>query len=196
MSPILQSLANGSAQGYGAFFGAGAAPAFESIATATGTGSSGTITFSSIPSTYQHLQIRWVCRSSRVSTDDGINLQFNSDTGSNYVRHQLFGDGATASASGGATQTNIPVGVATAASVASNIMGVGILDIHDYASTSKYKTIRSLSGDDQNNTNGIIYLRSGLWQSTNAISSISLISSSSSNWTTQTTFALYGIKGA
>jgi len=176
--------------------GAGGGGSFESIATATGTGSSGTITFSSIPSTYQHLQIRYVCRSSRASTDDGINLQFNSDTGSNYARHQLFGNGATASASGGTTQSNIPVGVATAASVAANIIGVGIIDIHDYASATKYKTIRSFSGDDQNNTNGILYLRSGLWQSTTAISSISLISSSSSNWTTQTTFALYGIKGA
>ena len=34
---------------------------YESIASATGTGSSGTITFSSIPSTYQSLQLRVSC---------------------------------------------------------------------------------------------------------------------------------------
>jgi len=56
---------------------------YESIASASGTGSSGTITFSSIPSTYTHLQIRGIGRNSYPSTQ--VNVRFNSDTGSNYA---------------------------------------------------------------------------------------------------------------
>ena len=81
-------------------------PSYESIASATGTGSSGTITFSSIPGTYQHLQIRI---NSRNDSTDGATttMRFNGDTGSNYARHYLYGDGATVSASGNATTTSM-----------------------------------------------------------------------------------------
>jgi len=193
--PVITTRANASATGYGAFLGAAASTAFESIATATGTGSSGTITFSTIPSTYQHLQIRYNARCTRVNTDAGVHLQFNSDTGTNYTLHQLTGAGSGVSANGSTSQNYITIGVATADSSPANVMGVGIIDIHDYANTSKYKTVRSLVGDDQNNTNGVIYLRSGLWLSTSAITDISIIAQVDS-WTTTTTFALYGIKGA
>jgi hypothetical protein len=167
--------------------------AFESIATATGTGSSGTITFSSIPSTYQHLQLRWT---SRVATTfSTIRIRFNSDTGSNYAYHDLVGGGASASASGSASQTFGYLGGSPGTSYSSNITSVGIVDIHDYASTTKNKTIRNFSGFDTNG-DGSIYLTSSLWMNTNAINTITLTNAANSNWTTLTTFALYGIKGA
>ena len=71
------------------------------------------------------------------------------------------------------------------------MMGVLILDVHDYASTSKNKTIRSLNGNDQNGA-GDIYLTSGLWLSTAAVTSLTLFTSA--NYL-NTTFSLYGIKG-
>jgi hypothetical protein len=173
----------------------GAAGSFESIATATGTGSSGTITFTSIPSTYKHLQLRIRARSSRAATSDFIIVQFNSDTGSNYAHHQLEGDGATASASGAATQANAYVGRAPGTSVAdTNIMGVSIVDIHDYASTTKNKTTRAAYGFDANGS-GYSTLGSGLWQNTSAISTVS-VKLNIGNFLTSSTIALYGIKGA
>ena len=163
------------------------------IARANGDGSSGTITFSSIPSTYQHLQIRWIGRSDSASNDVGIDLRFNSDTGSNYARHWLNGDGSTVSASGAASQSLVNVGRAAGANQTSGIISSGIIDIHDYTSTTKNKTIRSFAGQDFNGS-GTIRLNSGLWMNTNAVTSISLIANAG-NWTTASTFALYGMVG-
>ena len=174
------------------------ATAFESIASATGTGSSATITFSSIPSTYQHLQIRGIARSDLATTATLGRLQFNSDTGSNYAGHTLQGNGSSAIVSGNVSQANIGSVIRVpGTSATADVVGGFIIDIHDYASTSKNKTVRAFTGVDSNtaNTNYRVLMTSGLWMDTSAINSISLFLSSS-NWTTQTTFALYGIKGA
>lgn len=170
-------------------------PSFESIATATGTGSSGTITFSSIPSTYQHLQIRYIARDGRAVTGDSLRMNFNSDTGSNYWNyHTLGGDGASAYAANSSAATFNTFGYAAGTSAAANIMCVGILDILDYANTNKYKTSRSLTGEDFNGS-GDIALFSGLWMSTSAINSITIVTATGTNFTTTSHFALYGIKG-
>lgn len=178
---------------------AGGATSYESIATATGTGSSGTITFSSIPSTFKHLQIRGIARDDRALDYDIVKMQFNSDTGSNYAYHTLRGNGTAASAGGGASQTYIYASNTSAGgNTLSDTMGVFIVDILDYASTTKYKTTRGLAGMDQNFTSsGIqeIRVESGLWMSTSAITSISLITGAG-NFTTATQVALYGIKEA
>jgi hypothetical protein len=176
--------------------GAGGGGSYESIATATGTGASGTITFSSIPSTYSSLQIRVLCRSS--STGRNILVRFNSDSGANYAIHNLRGNGVSAASQAVANNIEIEAGWIATSADATNVMGVSIIDIHDYASTTKNKTLRAMSGIDNNNlttTNERIYLYSGLWMNTTAVNSISLISNSG-NWTTASVFSLYGIKGA
>lgn len=171
---------------------------FESIATASGSGSSNTITFSSIPSTYKHLQVRLLGKSTGAGTG-GVQMlvRLNSDTGSNYSFHYIRAEGTTVAAGGGATNGSIewngvyPLSGATQA----NMMGTGIIDIIDYASTSKYKTVRGFHGWNGNTVdNGWVILNSGLWQSTSAINSVSVIINSGS-WTSDSTFALYGIKG-
>jgi len=78
-----------------------------------------------------------------------------------------------------------------------NLGAVGIIDLHDYASTTKNKTVRSFTGYDFNSLYGVagsVGLRSGLFISTNAVTSIS-ITLAASNFSTQTVFSLYGIKG-
>jgi len=193
---MLQNFTLGSfAQGVSAGGGA-----FESIASATGTGSSGTINFTSIPNTYQHLQIRVIVRDDTASVADAaLNLRLGTptiDTGTNYARHYLDGNGTSVSAAGTASTSTIGL-VRTVAGGGStaNIHGVGIIDIHDYASTTKNKTVRAFTGVDFNNANGALALHSGLWINTGAIQSIRLYISSG-NFTTSSTFALYGIKGA
>lgn len=174
--------------------GAGGGGSFESIATASGTGSSGVITFSSIPSTYQHLQIRAIARDSFASSiiDFGV-LQFNSSS-TGYAAHWLYGDGASVNVTGSASRSSTGWWTSVGDGYAANIMGVTIFDIHDYASTTKNKTIRIFTGADTNGA-GRVGLTSGLWANTNAITSISFISPNA-NFTTNTRFALYGIKGA
>jgi hypothetical protein len=160
---------------------------YESISTVTLGSSQATVTFSSIPSTYKHLQIRGIAKSTTVNH---LDMQFNSDTGNNYAGHQLEGNGTAASASAGATRANIFSVVMMAGT--SPIMGAGIIDILDYANTNKYKTARSLRGYDANGS-GNISLISGLWMNTAAISTITLTARGGSV-DQYTTFALYGIK--
>lgn len=178
----------------------GGGGAYESIATATGTGSSGTITFSSIPSTYTSLQIRLIDKATRTGSfgsNDGY-LRFNGDTGSNYAYHYLIGDGSSASAAGGASQSTMRIARIDQSSYSglSNMMAVAIIDIHDYASTTKNKTVRYVSGNDTNGVgDGQINLGSGLWASTSAVNQVEIYLSGT-NFTTSTVISLYGIKGA
>ena len=174
------------------------ATAFESIATATGTGSNTTLTFSAIPGTYQYLQLRLLTRANDGGSNNAtINVRFNSDSGSNYTRHQLRGDGSAASAFGSVSQTQAFITSGSAGSNAlANTMGVSIIDIHDYVSTTKNKTVRSFTGMDLNSADGQILLTSSLWMNTNAITSISIFQGSGENFTTSTVAALYGVKGA
>ena len=174
--------------------------AYDSIATTTLSSSSASITFSSIPSTYTHLQIRGIAQSNRTTYPDSLMMQFNGDTGTNYSNHYLFGNGSTTTSVGYVSQNQIN----TSSTVPSNsyttsMFNGSVIDILDYANTSKYKTARLLTGADTNGTAGggyytTIGLYSGAWLNTNVITSITLLMGSSS-FTQYSSFALYGIRG-
>jgi len=178
--------------------GAGGGGSFESIASATGTGSSGVIEFSSIPSGYASLQIRMMSRSTSTAATARrrIALTFNSDTGNNYADHTIQGQNTSVYTDGTGSFSQIRVESSCFSETsAGNIMGVGLFDIHDYASTTKYKTVRFVSACETNTSVGAINLSSGLWMNTNAITSITL-TTNVPDYTTTSVFALYGIKGA
>ena len=163
---------------------------FESIATFTANGTTTSYTFTSIPSTYKSLQLRI----NVLGTDgDSIQIGFNNDTTTNYVYHRLSGTG-TAAASGNSTGVSwIPVSDASYQGINPTYPTPIIVDITDYSSSSKYKTVRSFTGIDKNGS-GVVVLSSGLWLNTSAISTI--IVYGFSNLNSGTTIALYGIKGA
>jgi hypothetical protein len=165
---------------------------YESIATANGTGASGTVSFTSIPSTYKHLQVRLLSRSDSAGLNQ-VYIQFNSDTAGNYSSHLFLGDGASASASATANATRMSVSLQGGASTAANIYGGAVVDILDYQDTNKFKTLRGLGGADANGS-GYVWYSSGNWRNTNAISSIQIIAENG-NFLTPSSFALYGIKG-
>jgi hypothetical protein len=170
---------------------------FESIATTTLGSTTSTITFSSIPSTYKSLQIRTLQRVDASVTGYYWNMKINvnSDSGSNYPWHYLQGDGSAASAAGTTATTYIEVNsVAPDQAKTSGIFGTSIIDIHDYASTTKNKTLRYFAGADANGT-GKVTLGSGLWLSTSAITSIVITTNAANGFIAGSTFALYGIKG-
>ena len=183
--------------------GAGAATAYESISTVTvGSGGSSTVTFSSIPSTYTHLQIRIFGQTSRGTYgSDELTMRVGNgsvDTGSNYSVHNLTGNGASVSSGGSANTSNINLNYKLGTTT-SNAFGVLIIDILDYANTNKYKTVRNLTGVDINGTvagfGGEIELSSGSWRSLSSINTITF-TPTNANFTQYTSFALYGIKGA
>jgi hypothetical protein len=173
--------------------GAAAGGDYESIATVTvGSGGSSSISFSSIPSTYQHLQLRTsIKHSAALDLDDSL-VRFNGDTGSNYyILHQIRGNGSAASAGGFGTSTSMLVLPVTGSTVST--FASGVMDILDYDDANKNKTVRTLTGYDANGS-GNIFLRSALWMNTAAVTSIT-ITPPSGTFIEYSSFALYGIKG-
>jgi len=172
------------------------ASSYESIATTTvGAGGVASVTFSSIPSTYTHLQVRILAKFEEPTVAvDSIRTRFNGDSGNNYARHRISGDGSTASSAAATTTSFVNAGDMSTNSSNSGIFGCAILDILDYANTDKYKTTRSLDGNDRNGA-GTVGLRSGLWMNTSAITQISFAAVGGSDFTQYSSFALYGIKG-
>jgi len=173
-----------------------AAGDYESIATVTiGAGGAANVEFTSIPSTFAHLQIRGLAKSASTSSLDNLELQFNADTGSNYKSHFLYGTGSTAAAGvSGGTTTILAARITGGGSSYGNMFGGFVLDILDYANTNKYKTTRSISGHDENGS-GEVFFESGLWLNTNAITSIKLFVNSF-NVAQYSHFALYGLRSA
>ena len=194
--PLITTLAGASTRGYGGLSTFGVPTSYESIQTTTVTsGGTATITFSSIPATYKHLQVRGIARTNRsAANQDAIRYRFNSDSGSNYTLHYLLGNGSTASAGASTSNTSGFMDGFTMSDSLSNTFGAFTLDILDYTNTNKYKTCRALSGREDN-TSGAIWLESTLWTNTAAITSIVLTPNGGTSIDQYSHFALYGIKG-
>jgi len=122
-------------------------------------------------------------------------IRLNNDSAANYAQHQLNGNGATASGNASISLTFIEVIRCTGASTAAGIYAPAIVDILDYASANKYKTVRSLTGNDQNG-HGSALFASGLWLSTAAINQIDITPQSSDTFAVGSVFALYGLRSA
>jgi hypothetical protein len=162
------------------------------------------VTFAGIPAGYKHLQVRCLTRGSTGAAGGSpVYLTINGDTAANYSTHQLIGNGATAYADGHANASYILDGYggfqSWSGGDAANCFGVGIIDLLDYASTTKNKTARALWGRDNNATSGTtgrVMLESGSWRNTAAITSLTFTTDAGSgvNWGAYTQFALYGVK--
>ena len=182
MSPILGIIAS---QNYTRITGS-----YDSIATVTvGTNTPSTVTFSSIPQTYTHLQVRGWWKDADGNQPNEINVQFNGNNFSSYASHWIVGNGSSATASN---------------SIGSNTMFIGkdagygggfVLDLLDYTSSIKKQTFRTLLGADSNGS-GAIYFSSGfLNNGAVPIDSLS-IRSTGYGFAQYSKLALYGIKGA
>lgn len=173
--------------------------AYESIATVSLSSAQASVTFSSIPSTYKHLQVRMISRDSNADTNiNSLYMNFNGVTGTSYSWHKIEALGTgTPNANGIASQGNMWIGGNIANNYTSGIYAAHITDILDYANTSKYTTMKTFGGFDTNGTGtepGHITLTSGMYMSTDVITSIT-ISKSGQNQLANSHFALYGIKG-
>jgi hypothetical protein len=172
---------------------------YESISTVTITGATtgnqvNTIEFTSIPSTYKHLQIRGIYRDTWTAGGVGESyIEFNGDSSASYSYHYLWGTGSAAAAGGGGSVTNGWAGFGARGGSISNTFGGFVIDILDYANTNKYKTVRTLGGADLNGS-GTVALMSASWQKTNAVSSIKFYANGY-GFAQYSSFALYGIKG-
>ena len=158
---------------------------YESIATVpVGAGGQSSIVFTSIPATFQHLQIRLF---SKNNADNGtVGMRYNSDSGANYSFHDLYGNGG---GSGGGALAASSQTTLFACLTGSTQASVAVIDILDYADTNKFKTNRCLIGVDYNGS-GYAWISSGNWRSTAAINSITL----NATFNQYTHAALYGVR--
>ena len=172
--------------------------AMDALATVTvPSGGAASVTFAGIPQGYKHLQIRGIARCTSTASQAVAAMRFNSDSGANYTRHELAGNGSTASAYGAGSNTwagYFTTPSSTTTLYNNNIVGVGVADILDYSNTNKYKTMRLFGGQDTNNTYGYLGLYSGVWMNTAAITDIQIFSVDGTSLAQYSSFALYGIE--
>jgi hypothetical protein len=170
------------------------AGAYDALATVTLSANAASVTFSGIPSGYKHLQIRGICRDTRSDVSNSNAVRFNGDSAGNYSAHLLYGDGISAYSAGLPNESQADLFTSASASSASNIFGVFVMDILDYANVNKYTTTRTLSGFDRNG-GGQVNISSGNWRNTAAVTSIDIRPLyGSPQYVQYSQFALYGVK--
>jgi hypothetical protein len=165
--------------------------AYDSLASVTPSGSVSSITFAGIPTGYKHLQLRIFYSITTGSIYEDLQVRFNSDSSASYTLHQLKGNGSAASAFAATGKTEIAPAVLN--TTTTTTYSTCVLDILDYSNTNKYKTTRDIFGWDANGS-GDVGLRSGLWLNTAAISTIGITFTGGYNFTSASSFALYGCK--
>ncbi len=165
---------------------------YEPIATQTLSSAATGITFTSIPATYTDLRIVMTPKVVSGWDNSPLRIQFNSDSGTNYSRTRIFGNGSSVSSQ---IQTN------------NNYLDMSIggrmvanptffsFDIFSYAGSTFKTTLATINDGDLTGT-GYEGQVVGLWRSTNAITSIYLYSYVANILAIGTTATLYGIKNA
>lgn len=173
---------------------------FQSISSTTLSTTQSSITFSGIPSTFAHLQIRGIARTTGyASHSHPIFVTVNGDTGANYQSQGFihnFGGIGFVGYYDNAT-TSIYMQRTTGDSAGSNHFGGINFSIIDYSKTNKLKTFLSEMGGAMTGATSNNYAVGpvgGTWRSTDAITSITLTPQYGS-WSANTRFSLYGIKG-
>lgn len=173
---------------------------FELISSQLLTSAQASVTFNNLQnySQYRHLQLRYTARSSRsVSYPDTVSIQLNGDTAvGNYRWHLVGGDSsAVASYNGQLNPAGLFAGAAAGGSSNASAFAANIVDILDFASTSKNKTMRAFGGSSASTGfDNEVRLYSSLWMSTAATTSLTIAINSSNNFATGSRFSLYGVK--
>ena len=172
--------------------GGGAAGAYELISTTVLSTATASVSFSSIPSTYKHLQIRVAARADNSAEYGALYLRCNGVSTASYSYHELYGTGSGVTSTGNSASTDYPIGWNAGANAPTGTFSSSVVDILDYASTTKNKTMRTLNGMRSSSWYRV-YLTSGLFINTSALSSISI--TGNGNFVTGSRFSLYGVKG-
>lgn len=164
------------------------------IATTNGNGTSA-LTFDNIPQTFQHLELRISGRGGQNGAQSSLYLGVydssnNSPTG--FSIHRLYGDGASVTNSATANQGYHNMPGLPAATAPANTYGTMIVNIYDYANTSKLKTMVNLAGQNHTSTNDWAGMSSSMTLGfTAAIKKLTVDTEGS--FTTNSVISLYGI---
>jgi hypothetical protein len=165
---------------------------YEPIATQTLGTAAASVTFSSITGTYTDLVLVMSAKGTGAGSDRDVSMTFNSDTGANYSRTRLFGNGTSAQSSRTTGASNIVIGNMPGSS---STLGDGnmVIQINNYSNSTTNKTV--LIRSNTASTYGTVFAIVGLWRNTAAITTITF-TPDTGNFDTNSTFSLYGIKSA
>jgi hypothetical protein len=171
---------------------------YESIQTIyLSSGPQTTLSFSSIPSTFTHLQLRGNLKSQRTSDyQSSLLLRFNNDTSNNYIYGRWQGKNGTANGFIAAGSPYLYWYNACTTNTGPDTFAPSILDIYNYTSTSIYKTVQAINGCSYSNTDSTANKLYGAWATTNAINTITISTDDGSQFSRYSRWSLYGIKGA
>ena len=161
---------------------------YDCIATTTLGSAAASVTFSSISGSFTDLVI--VCNLGvTVADQHNVVFRFNSDTGNNYSYTRLYGDGSSAGSNRG---SNEPFIYANEKSYPSGSAGENnyIINVMNYSNATTYKTTIGRGNRAATGTDAIV----GLWRSTAAITSVTILCSPAGSYVAGSTFTLYGIK--
>jgi len=153
-----------------------------------------TVTFAAIPGTYRNLALFTHARTTRAAPSDEINIRCNGDAGGNYA----WSDEGFHTAGDSHNGANLGATAATmascdAANSLANSFGGGLIYFWRYASTTTLKHMRSDSGRGAGWVPMYGFQNLGGWDSTAAITSITLLPGTGPNFDTGCIFTLYGI---
>jgi hypothetical protein len=168
---------------------------YSSIATSTASGSTSSVAFSSIPSTYTDLI---VIVQYQGTANSGVWLQYNSDSSTNYSIVNVIGSQNTTATYANPNQPYVWTdtyyqGTGTVLTD----RAISKSHIMNYSNTTTFKTTLCRSDDVRTTgtTDGTVYSGVSLWRNTSAITRIDVLSSGG-NFVAGSTFTLYGIKAA
>ena len=158
------------------------------------------VTFSSIPQTYEHLQLRYTLTLAaesntyqRLWLGDG-----SADTGTTYSYHVMYGHDTTVGVFKGTGEANgIFLGQAPG-NPDRAWTGPTIVDILDYVNTNKNTTVQILNWDGGDSTSTADYstFASGLWDDTSAVDTILINNRYANNFLRGSEFTLYGLNSS
>lgn len=162
---------------------------YENIATTTLSSGADTIVFNSIGGSYTDLRLVLVAKSQPTNNRFPA-IRFNSDSGANYARIRLAGNGSAASTTTGTSETSISV-LQTGMDDTNTVLIT--FDIFSYAGSTNKTVLWTASEDD--NGSGSVVRGVGLWRNTAAITSITLTATSGTGiYAAGSTATLFGIK--
>ena len=168
--------------------------------TVVGAGGASSITFSTIPQTYQHLMVISSARSQRTSARwDGSNMRFNGESsGNNQSNVTLFNVGAAPTGTGETDGNRVSyLFDSPAADALADQFGASVVYFPNYR-WGEFKKVIGWSASSNSSGSASDYgntLATGSWRSTSAVTSI-YIAAGVTGFVEHSTFTLYGINSA
>tara|TARA_R110000782_G_scaffold10354_1_gene32415 strand:+ start:30 stop:593 length:564 start_codon:yes stop_codon:yes gene_type:complete len=181
--------------GFWAASGAGGgAGAYDLLETTTLSTSASSVTFSGLGSysDYKHLQIRALTRTDNNSALDNLYVQLNGDSGANYAKHELYGNGSGVVSYGSTNYSQMTWLYTQGANETSGVYSPAVFDLLDFSSTTKNTTLRGFSAWVGGTKR--LALQSGVYINTDAITSITFTPHDGNNIVAGNRFSIYGVK--